>query len=341
MRSPGNVNQRAISTMRLATRTAVVAALGTTQTLAWASSYYLPAMLAAPMARGPGCRRADGVRGVLLCAADFRLARPLRRPGHRPLGRPAGIDGHQPGLRPGAGLAGRRAGRRRGCSRPGRCWASAWAAGSTRRRSPRWCACTAMSRATRSPASRSSRASPARSAGRCRAGWKRRSAERGACAAWAGLHLLLALPLNSLLPSAAPAQASPARHPLAEEASETPSRGTARASILLALVFAVTWFISTAMAAHLPRLLMATGACWPPPWRRGALVGPAQVGARVLEFWLLRRVHPCCRPGWPRRRTRRALRCCWPWARRRPRPSCCCMARATAFSPSPRARCRS
>lgn len=29
-----------------------VAALGTAQTLAWASSYYLPAMLAAPMARG-------------------------------------------------------------------------------------------------------------------------------------------------------------------------------------------------------------------------------------------------------------------------------------------------
>ena len=32
----------------------VVAALGTAQTLAWASSYYLPAMLAAPMARDLG-----------------------------------------------------------------------------------------------------------------------------------------------------------------------------------------------------------------------------------------------------------------------------------------------
>src|SRR5262245_33599495 len=31
-----------------------VAALGTAQTLAWASSYYLPAMLAAPMARDLG-----------------------------------------------------------------------------------------------------------------------------------------------------------------------------------------------------------------------------------------------------------------------------------------------
>jgi len=31
-----------------------VAALGTAQTLAWASSYYLPAVLAAPMARDLG-----------------------------------------------------------------------------------------------------------------------------------------------------------------------------------------------------------------------------------------------------------------------------------------------
>lgn len=35
-------------------RTGVVIALGTTQTLAWASSYYLPAILADPIARDPG-----------------------------------------------------------------------------------------------------------------------------------------------------------------------------------------------------------------------------------------------------------------------------------------------
>jgi hypothetical protein len=29
--------------------------------------------------------------------------------------------------------------------------------------------------------------------------------------------------------------------------------------VLLALVFALTWFISTAMAAHLPTLLAASG----------------------------------------------------------------------------------
>ena len=40
--------------MPLSSRSAVVVALGITQTLAWASSYYLPAMLAAPMAKDLG-----------------------------------------------------------------------------------------------------------------------------------------------------------------------------------------------------------------------------------------------------------------------------------------------
>jgi predicted metal-binding membrane protein len=39
-------------------RNVVVAALGTTQTLAWGSSYYLPAILAEPIAQGLGLSRA-------------------------------------------------------------------------------------------------------------------------------------------------------------------------------------------------------------------------------------------------------------------------------------------
>src|SRR4051812_50215237 len=38
-------------------RTVVVAALGATQTLAWGSSYYLPAILANPIAAGLGLSR--------------------------------------------------------------------------------------------------------------------------------------------------------------------------------------------------------------------------------------------------------------------------------------------
>src|SRR5207302_7944758 len=65
-----------------------------------------------------------------------------------------------------------------------------------------------------------------------------------------------------------------------------------RAAVLLALVFGLGWFVSTAMAAHLPRVLMAGGATLASAVFVGSLVGPAQVGARVLEFGVLRRFHP-------------------------------------------------
>ena len=60
----------------------------------------------------------------------------------------------------------------------------------------------------------------------------------------------------------------------------------------LAFVFAAAWFCSTAMAAHLPRVLQESGASLAAAVAAAALVGPAQVGARVLEFWLMRHVHP-------------------------------------------------
>ena len=112
---------------------------------------------------------------------------------------------------------------------------------------------------------------------------------RGACLAWAAIHLLLALPLNLLLPSvnitsvktAAPAATTPAA------AIAAPST-----SWLLAFVFGVTWFISTAMAAHLPQLLQANGVGLASAIAFASLVGPAQVAGRLLEYGLLRNVSP-------------------------------------------------
>src|SRR5262245_10205963 len=48
----------AVATIPARSRTAVVATLGTSQTLAWASSYYLPAILADPISAGIGVPRA-------------------------------------------------------------------------------------------------------------------------------------------------------------------------------------------------------------------------------------------------------------------------------------------
>jgi hypothetical protein len=61
---------------------------------------------------------------------------------------------------------------------------------------------------------------------------------------------------------------------------------------ILAFVFATTAFVTGAMAAHLPRLLEIAGASRTVAIAASALVGPAQVGARLIEFGSLRAVHP-------------------------------------------------
>jgi MFS family permease len=110
---------------------------------------------------------------------------------------------------------------------------------------------------------------------------------RTTCIVWAAVHILAALPLNLLLPQAIGAGR---KHDKAAEVPPVPHRRAIMAA--LAFVFAATWFCSTAMAAHLPRLLQEAGATLAVAIAAAALVGPAQVAARVLEFWVMRHAHP-------------------------------------------------
>jgi predicted MFS family arabinose efflux permease len=112
---------------------------------------------------------------------------------------------------------------------------------------------------------------------------------RTACLVWTAAHLLVALPLNLLLPrhaahatKAAPVRKAEPSHPKAEK----------RAMAILAYVFAATAFVSTGMAAVLPSLLLALGATSAAAVFAAALVGPAQVLARIVEASTMRRVHP-------------------------------------------------
>ena len=118
---------------------------------------------------------------------------------------------------------------------------------------------------------------------------------RGACYGWALLQLLVALPLHALLPMPATAPAGSPR-PAGDPAPPTlppATEGTAtRATLLLALVFSVVVFNSTAMASHLPGLLVIAGASVASAVAVAALVGPAQVAGRVLEFGVLGKLHP-------------------------------------------------
>ena len=73
-------------------------------------------------------------------------------------------------------------------------------------------------------------------------------------------------------------------------APETPVPANGMAA--LAFVFGAVGFVTGAMAAHLPRILEASGASSVQAVAAGALIGPAQVGARIVEASLLSRYHP-------------------------------------------------
>lgn len=118
---------------------------------------------------------------------------------------------------------------------------------------------------------------------------------RETCVAWALVQLLVALPLHLSLPRMlAFGDAATAQHgssaPAAGDAA--PATHALRNTFLLAYAFAAVWFIASAMAAHLPILLSAAGASTALAVTAAALVGPAQVAARLLEFALQQRVSP-------------------------------------------------
>ncbi|HEX6364050.1 MAG TPA: MFS transporter [Albitalea sp.] len=280
--------------MRTPRRGAVVAALGTAQTLAWASSYYLPAMLAAPMARDLGTSEPAVFAAFSLALVVSAFAGPAAgRAIDRRDGRPVLVA---TSLLFALGLA------LLGVAHATWAMFAAWAvigvamgsglyeaAFATLVRLYREDSRSAITGITLFAGFASTVGWPLSAWMESQVGW------RGACFGWAALHLVLGLPLNAWLPRPSDAPASVAR---AAPAAAMPAAASAVAqreattAALLALVFAITWFISTAMAAHLPRLLQATGTSAATAVAVGALVGPAQVAGRLLEFGFLRRVHP-------------------------------------------------
>jgi len=115
---------------------------------------------------------------------------------------------------------------------------------------------------------------------------------RAACFAWAAAHLVIGLPLNRLF--VPKGTGAPIGEGGAGEIHQSAGLGKPPrfAAAILALVFAITWFTSTAMAAHLPRILQEAGTSPAAAIAAAALVGPAQVAGRLLEFGFLKNFHP-------------------------------------------------
>ena len=285
--------------MNAASQRWTVARLGTAQTLAWASSYYLPAMLAAPMAHdlgvaSPTVFAAFSVALIVSALLGPFAGRTIDRHGGLPvlvctnLLFAASLTGMALAQGP-VGLFA--AWVLMGVAMGSGLYEAAFA---TLVRLYGQGARGAITGITLIAGFASTVGWPLSAWMETQWGW------RGACAGWAALHLLVGVPLNGWLPRADTAKKPPppsAEGPAAA-ASEPAAPATSaaahplRTTVLLSFVFAVTWFTSTAMAAHLPRLLQASGTSLQAAVALAALVGPAQVAARLLEFGFLRRLHP-------------------------------------------------
>lgn len=266
-----------------------VLTLGAAQTLAWASSYYLLAILASPMARALDVSAATvfGAFSLGLVVSALlgpRAGRAIDRWGGRPvlatsnLVFAAALALMAWSDRPATLYA---AWALMGVAMAGGLYESAFAAlvrlyGSNSR--------NAITGITLLAGFASTVSWPLSTALEAAVGW------RGACLGWAALHLLIGLPLNLSLPRATAAR--PAHHPAEQGGSTQVQAVPMRSAVLLSSVFALTWFISTAMAAHLPALLQASGVSLAVAITAGALLGPAQVAGRLLEYGVLQRVHP-------------------------------------------------
>jgi len=263
----------------------VILALGTTQTLAWASSVYLPALVADPIAHDLGISANwifGAYSGALVIAGLLgpRIGRQIDRIGGRPVlsfsnlmlaGGLALLAFTQSipvlvaawvllGVGMGYGLYDAAFGAL------GRIYGEA--------------ARGAITGITLMAGFASTIGWPLTAYGLAHIGW------RDTCLAWAAAHIVIGLPLNLLmLPRVPDAKATTKDEP-------KPHIPIDRTMALLALAFALVWIVTGAMAAQFPRILEAAGASHLEAVAAGALIGPAQVLARVVEISFLSRYHP-------------------------------------------------
>jgi MFS family permease len=263
----------------------IIVALGTTQTLAWASSYYLPAILADPIGRDLGVSSnwifaAFSASLVISALLGPRVGRQIDLVGGRQVLSLSSLT-----LAAGLALL--------GCTYSIPVLIVAWlllgigmglglydAAFAALGRIYGGAARGAITGITLMAGFASTVGWPLSSWGLDTIGW------RNTCFAWAAAHIVIGLPINFLmLPAVTGARAAVAT-------AIKPRIPIDRTMVLLAFTFAAAWTVTGAMAAHMPRILEAAGATPLQAVAAGALFGPAQVLARIIEAGFLSRYHP-------------------------------------------------
>jgi len=262
----------------------LILALGAAQTLAWASSVYLPAILADPIAHDLGVSANwifGAYSGALVIAGLLgpRIGRQIDRVGGRPVLSISNLT-----LAGGLALL--------GFTHSIPMLMTAWlllgigmgyglydAAFGALGRIYGEGARGAITGITLIAGFASTVGWPLTAYGLAHIGW------RETCFAWAAAHIVIGLPLNLLLPRIPDA-------PATVEKETKPHIPIDRTMVLLATAFALAWIVTSAMAAHFPRILEAAGATPVQAIAAGALIGPAQVFARLMEASLLKRYHP-------------------------------------------------
>ena len=306
-------------------QTGVVIALGLTQTLAWASSTYLPAILAAPIALDLGISRATvfgafSVSLLVTAACGPVVGRAIDKAGGRNMLMLSNLV-----LAAGLIVL--------GSAQQAAMLFAAWCIlGAGMAMGLYDAAFAALVRIYGSGARKPITGITLIAGFASTVGWPLTAymdAEigwRAACFVWAAMHVLIALPVNWRLIPVPPATATGASAPLPSPAPlasgaiaatepgataptgpaaqsatsaappQTPSMSLASAAAegkrsfaLLAVYFATTAFVTSAYASHLPGLLTAMGAGSAGAVMAAALLGPAQVAARLIEFGVISR----------------------------------------------------
>jgi MFS family permease len=263
----------------------IIVALGTTQTLAWASSYYLPAILADPIAHDLGVSSnwifaAFSASLVISAMLGPRIGRQIDLLGGRPvlcasnLSLAAGLVllGVTTSI-PVLALAWLLLGIGMGCGLYDAAFAALGRIYGESARRP-------ITGITLFAGFASTVGWPLTALGLESIGW------RNTCFAWALAHILIGLPLNFFMLPAVKVVKALAATPV------KPHIPIDRTMMLLAFTFAAAWSVTGAMAAHMPRILESGGATAVQAVAAGALFGPAQVVARIIEAGFLSRYHP-------------------------------------------------